>query len=373
MEHPEVTFSLAYVVFVVCFVLTPNEFRSAGVTVQNIFSGWLGSEDLGFVQYHIRRTSVTILVHSVLPLGYYLGMCLAAADKNLWRIHQASDEWRIYFAAAVSLPVISGMLVFYWSRNRWGKHPISKTLAAHALPQSSWRAVASSINTEFRRIDKFATGDPGARVIVTDTWVMKVTTYRVHIALQQDIHLTVTDSKQHELSPDSNTPVQMLTISVASVNPRVKPFDIRLNSVEYGELREKLHAPIRNAANVVIHQTLSDLFLETFKSHVEVNESYSLPSNQDLDPCIGCMQVTANMKLVKLCQDNSDGACQQCYCRPMWCLTCLGKWFASRQDQQHPETWLSSRVPCPTCRARFCILDCCVVRANFRSYEEQPI
>lgn len=54
----------------------------------------------------------------------------------------------------------------------------------------------------------------------------------------------------------------------------------RLNSTEYGELREKLHAPIRNAANVVIHQSLSDLFLETFKSHVEMNTRYSLPRGQ---------------------------------------------------------------------------------------------
>ncbi|XP_036406582.1 E3 ubiquitin-protein ligase TM129 [Megalops cyprinoides] len=362
MERPEAPFTLAYVVFVFCFVFTPNEFRSAGVTVQNLFSGWLGSEDVGFVQYHIRRTSITLLVHSLLPLGYYLGMCIAAPDKNLWYVHSASEGWQLYFAVSVALPLLSWAVVLHWSRIKWGNHPISKNLAAHALPQSGWRAVASSINTEFRRIDKFATGAPGARVIVTDTWVMKVTTYYVHVAQQQDIHLTVVNSKQHELSPDFNTPVQILTISVASINPSVKPFDIRLNSTEYGELREKLHAPIRNAANVVIHQTLSDLFLETFKSYVEANEVYPLPSEQVLEPCIGCMQVNANTKLLRLCQEEGEGECQQCYCRPMWCLTCLGKWFASRQDQQRPETWLSSRVPCPTCRAKFCILDVCIVR-----------
>lgn len=69
MEGPELTFTLAYIAFSFCFVFTPNEFRSAGLTVQNLFSGWLGSEDLGFIQYHIRRTSVTVLVHSALPIG----------------------------------------------------------------------------------------------------------------------------------------------------------------------------------------------------------------------------------------------------------------------------------------------------------------
>ncbi|KAM4051725.1 E3 ubiquitin-protein ligase TM129 [Anomaloglossus baeobatrachus] len=362
MESPAVTFTLAYVVFSVCFVFTPNEFHSAGITVQNLLSGWLGSEDVAFVQYHVRRTTATGVVHSLLPLGYYIGMCFAAPEKQLYYFSSASDGWRVFALLVVLLPTITGVLALYWSQKRWSNHPLSRTLSQHALPHSDWRVVASSINREFRRIDKFATGVTGARVIVTDTWVMKVTTYKLHVAQQQDIHLTVTESRQHELSPDSTTPVQFITIRVASINPNVKPFDIRLNSTEYGDLKEKLHAPIRNAANVVIHQTLSDMFLDTFRSLVEANSVYEMQSNRELEPCIGCMQTIANIKLVKYCQEPNEGECRQCYCRPMWCLTCMGKWFASRQDQQHPETWLSSQVPCPTCRAKFCIVDVCLIR-----------
>ncbi|XP_009469474.1 PREDICTED: E3 ubiquitin-protein ligase TM129 [Nipponia nippon] len=212
--------------------------------------------------------------------GYYLGMCFAAPEKHLCFFYLASKGWKTFFFFAVLFPAVTSALAYYWSRKGWNNHPLARTLAVHALPQSGWRAVASSINTEFRRIDKFATGTPGARVIVTDTWVIKVTTYCLHVAQQQDIHLTVTDSRQHELTPDSNMPVQFLTIRVASINPYVKAFDIRLNSTEYGELREKLRAPISNAANVVIHQSLSDLFLETFTSLVEINQTYPVPSTQ---------------------------------------------------------------------------------------------
>ncbi|XP_014695738.1 E3 ubiquitin-protein ligase TM129 [Equus asinus] len=362
MDSPEVTFTLAYLVFAVCFVFTPTEFYSAGLTVQNLLSGWLGSEDAAFVPYHLRRTAATLLCHSLLPLGYYVGMCFAASEKQLYSPSQAPEAWQLFLMLAVTLPTITCTLIYYWSRDRWAHHPLARTLALYALPQSGWRAVASSVNTEFRRIDKFATGAPGARVIVTDTWVMKVTTYCVYVAQQQDVQLTVTESQQHELSPDSNLPVQLLTIRVASTSPAVRAFDIRLNSTEYGELCEKLRAPIRRAANVVIHQSLGDLFLETFASLVEVNPAYSVPSSQELEACIGCMQTRASVKLVKMCQEVAEGECQQCYCRPMWCLTCMGKWFASRQDPQRPDTWLASRVPCPTCRARFCILDVCTVR-----------
>ncbi|XP_039670263.1 E3 ubiquitin-protein ligase TM129 isoform X3 [Perca fluviatilis] len=279
MESPELTFTLAYIVFSLCFVSTPNEFRSAGLTIQNLFSSWLGSEDVGFIQYHVRRTSITVLVHSALPLGYYMGMCIAAPEKNLGYIHQ-------------------------------------------------------------------------------------VTTYHVYMALQSECHVTVTESRQHQLSPDSASPTQILTLRVDSINPAVRPFDIRLNSTEHAEFREKLHAPIRNSANVVIHQTISELFLEIFRAQVDLNQLYTLPSGQEMEPCIGCMQVPASTKLVRLCHTeggDNESECQQCFCRPMWCLSCLGRWFASRQDQQRPETWLSSRVPCPTCRAKFCILDICMV------------
>ncbi|XP_076992330.1 E3 ubiquitin-protein ligase TM129 [Tamandua tetradactyla] len=362
MDSPEVTFTLAYLVFAVCFVFTPNEFHSAGLTVQNLLSGWLGSEDAAFVSYHLRRTAATLLCHSLLPLGYYVGMCFAASEEWLYAPGRAPEAWRLFLLLALTLPAAACAVICHWARNRWARHPLACTLALYALPHSGWRDVAASVNTEFRRIDKFATGAPGARVVVTDTWVMKVTTYRVHVAQQQDVHLTVTGSRQHELSPDSNLPVQFLTIRVASAHPHVRAFDIRLNSAEYGELCEKLRAPIHSAADVVIRQSLGDLFLETFASLVEVNPAYTVPSSQELEACIGCMQARASVKLVKTCQEAGAGECQQCYCRPMWCLTCLGKWFASRQDQQRPDTWLASRVPCPTCRARFCILDVCAVR-----------
>ncbi|XP_057705355.1 E3 ubiquitin-protein ligase TM129 isoform X2 [Corythoichthys intestinalis] len=294
-----------------------------------------------------------------------MGMCIAAPEKHLRYIHQMSDTWKVFFILSLCLLLASYILIIFWSRRHWHNHPISRALQAHVQPpHSNWRSVASHINTEFRRIDKFATGVPGARVIVTDSWVLKVTTYHVYMAAQRDCHVTVTESRQHQLNPDSASPIQLLTLRVHSINPAVRPFDIRLNSTEYAELREKLHVPIRNSANVVIRQTISELFLETFQAHVNLNQSYSLPSGQEVEPCIGCMQMPANTKLVRLC--HVDGAdveteCEQCFCRPMWCLSCLGRWFASRQDQQRPETWLSSRVPCPTCRAKFCILDVCGV------------
>ncbi|XP_048639986.1 histone RNA hairpin-binding protein isoform X1 [Marmota marmota marmota] len=169
-------------------------------------------------------------------------MCCAASEKRLYSPSQAPEAWQLFLLLAVTLPSVASILIYYWSQDQWTCHPLARTLALYALPQSGWQAVAASINTEFRRIDKFATGVPGARVIVTDTWVMKVTTYRVHVAQQQDVHLTVTESRQHELSPDSNLPVQLLTICVVSASPSVQPFDIRPSSPKRWSLGRKRRA-----------------------------------------------------------------------------------------------------------------------------------
>lgn len=94
---------------------------------------------------------------------------------ELWGSPQVSGSWRIFLLLSLCLHFLSLALVIYWSRRHWHNHPISRALQAHArAPNSSWGAMASSINTEFRRIDKFATGVPGASVIVTDSWVLKV-------------------------------------------------------------------------------------------------------------------------------------------------------------------------------------------------------
>lgn len=72
-----------------------------------------------------------------------------------------------------------------------------------------------------------------------------------------------------------------------------------------------------------------------------------------------------NIKLNRQCPDIGNNGeiipessrCSNCYCRPMWCVDCMAKWFASRQNQFEREIWLQQKCTCPMCRASFCILD----------------
>lgn len=366
MDNPELTaymfYTLLYAFFSVCVVAPPSELVSAGLTVQNLFSSYLGSQELHFVLYHMRRTSVTLIVHSLIPLGYYIGFGCCLQENNLFEWEYLQTEWKVYLSLAFLCPITTITIFYCWSLNNWEQHPIAKHLSHIASEGTTWRDVADSINQEFRRVDKFTSGPHSRQVIITDSWVMKTSTYHVYVAHQNDIDLTLSGTEEHDLSYETSiSAVQYLNITVTPINPAIKPFMIRLNSVEYGELREKLTGPIQNVRNVVIRLSLSDQFLVAFREEVKKNLAFILPPGMEVDTCVGCMQKQADVKLQKLCADVQDEQCSQCYCRPMWCLDCMGKWFASRQDQQTPQVWLSGKSPCPTCRRMFCVLDVCYI------------
>lgn len=69
MASTEIIVTVVYVLLTACLVAPPTEFISAGITVQNLLAPYLGSENMNFVYYHIKRTSFTVLFHSLLPLG----------------------------------------------------------------------------------------------------------------------------------------------------------------------------------------------------------------------------------------------------------------------------------------------------------------
>ncbi|KAJ8316912.1 hypothetical protein KUTeg_004816 [Tegillarca granosa] len=230
MTHSEeavnLLFTLLYIFFSLCLIAPPTEFVSAGITIQNVLSNFLGSEDMNFIYYHIKRTSATVFVHSLFPLGYYVCLGLFSPQLQLFYPWDLNAKWKLFLAICLILPLVAAGLIYYWSRRKWDNHPIARQL--HYLGNGdSWRAVASSINIEFRRFDKFMSGVKGRQVVVTDSWVMKVSTYFVYVAHQNDIHLTLAATEEHSISYESLTSVQYLNMVVQSINQNVKPFTIR--------------------------------------------------------------------------------------------------------------------------------------------------
>lgn len=65
-------FTLFYFLISLCFVFRTNEFISAGLTIEYLFDKYLGSEHENFILYNIKKTSLTLFIHSLLPIGMYV-------------------------------------------------------------------------------------------------------------------------------------------------------------------------------------------------------------------------------------------------------------------------------------------------------------
>ncbi|KAG0710686.1 Transmembrane protein 129 [Chionoecetes opilio] len=354
--------SVVYWLLALIVLFPPCEVAAAGLTIEALLGHWLGSESITLVQYHMRRTAVTLIIHTLLLPGYVV--TLMKSEPWVWdfldvQVHSHTSA--LLLLASLIPTAVLGWVVADWWRSGWCRHPLAARLAVYAPSNSpeAWKSVASDINTEFRRVDKFTSGVSSVyQVVATDNWLLKVTAYQVQLLHLRDAVLSLEGAHTtHGPEPATAPPAQLLTIKVMSVREGAPSFSIRLNSLEFGELERKIVNPVVNARHIVIQQSLSDFFLETFMETIRLNPP-ATPSTTERNLCFGCQQTSANVRLERRCgaTEGSNG-CQECHCRPMWCVSCLGKWFASRQDQHHPESWLGSRCPCPTCRSTFCLLD----------------
>ncbi|XP_023344212.1 transmembrane protein 129 [Eurytemora carolleeae] len=363
-----IVFSLFYFIFCIGFVYQSKEFVGLGLSPENILSikDWVGSEEMDFVNFQIRRSCGTFILHSLLPFGYLIGYSYVTTQLD-GNYSSMTLFWRAWpqmlngLVVSVLIPAALLSLVWYWYTTGWKDHPLVKKMRIYS---EDWKSLSKDLNTEFRRIDKISLSlNPLERLVVTDNWILLLGPWpwSLHISHQSDSSLKLLNYDNHNISTEGELGgTQFLHIEVQSRKPGISSFRFRLNSLEYQNLQDKLTESIQNIKSITIYKTVSERFLDVFKEQVAQNDKVSVAD--ELESCIGCMVETANVKLNRICESSSAGEgvedrCVNCYCRPMWCIDCLGKWWASRQDQSKPETWLGARCPCPTCRSMFCMLD----------------
>lgn len=151
---------VAYVLFALCIAIPPTEFVSAGLTLEYLCKGLLGVEQNAFIAYHLKRTSLTLVVHASLPLGFFV--CLQLIDGSAYSTFFAgfgslSLVWRAVVVTSLLLPLVAGAVVVRWRLGDWKRHPIVRTLRFY---DDDWHQVASRVDAEYCRFDKVQYGVP---------------------------------------------------------------------------------------------------------------------------------------------------------------------------------------------------------------------
>lgn len=342
-----------------------------GFTIENMFSKYLGSEEIMFVHYHINRSCLSMLIHSILPVGYFfIHFFFFEID---WEDEGSFMEqmWWTLNIASMILPLVVMTLIWSYKRKNWSTHPIPKILANYCnTPEQGWEAVAAGINTEFRRSDKLLKQFSSVcKIIATENWIMKTSLYFVHFAHQSDSALIADRSDAHSISMhDTTDSAQFVNIQVKPTRRGVKNFSLRINSLDFKDLQDRINRPIVVLSSVKFHTSLIDRFIEVFETEVKANAKYPITGGLASEFCFACMVKTPDVKINKSCNDGvHEENCTNCFCRPMWCVGCLGRWFASRQNSSERDVWLRKQATCPMCRAKFCILDVCLVNDESQS------
>uniref|UniRef100_A0AAF5PGX6 Transmembrane protein 129 n=2 Tax=Wuchereria bancrofti TaxID=6293 RepID=A0AAF5PGX6_WUCBA len=350
--------TILHLLFTLCIVYPPVEFQRAGFTIQTLFSGILGVERDDFVGYHLRRSVLTRFIHFCSPLFYFVYLSMVLRETIFTLTPQSVLQFGAYVSIAIAGVAAFIMLYHWW--DGFNKHPTVHCLKSYLGSNgSSWRVVAESINGEYRNVlDTLSITLTGIdRVVMTSSWILYVTNYTLTCAQVSDVSLEAIRADEHPISHHTQDggSAQFINICVNSTTQQ-----------SFRDLRNKLDKPIAVAREVVLKQSLNERFVEAFTQQIALNPKYDYDEPERLEPCLGCSTEMSNIKLWKRClndvQDDMDAEgpklhCTQCYCRPMWCDTCMGLIFASKQDPHRPELWMPGKAQCPTCRATFCILD----------------
>lgn len=197
-----------------------------------------------------------LMVHSIVPILYFMIYYLYFGIK-LPKVVFVQYIWYSLIVLAFLLPIFALCLIYYYKQNNWRNHPIAKILQRYSNTPSvpdSWTTVAAEINNEFRRTDKLIkTFSAITKIVVTENWIMKTSLYFVHFAHQSDSALIAVNTDSHNISiQDTNDSAQFVNIQVTPTRDGIKPFKIRINSLDFKELQDRINRPITVCIDLVM-------------------------------------------------------------------------------------------------------------------------
>ncbi|TPP51554.1 Transmembrane protein [Fasciola gigantica] len=315
LDPLEIMYTIIFGLFVACTVFPPLEFVAAGVTLENIFHRFLGSESTNFFEFHLRRTALLRAACSYFVLIYYFAMRYLSESVSLASPNRKAPftSWDLvlWVGFAVATFVSFHTYIFWYDHGSWSGHPTVRMLqkimetqepdaSAESSNQRRWRQLSSSINAECCHMDKFVAGQggighnwPGRRFIVTDSWILasRFTAFTV-IKQSADNLVAILVSSLSVLDPDSfteggrpageNLGTQMVvTVRFVDVQTGVCLLTCGLPASNLDALRAKLQCPLIKARGVDLEPTIVQRFVQAFTEVVD--EGDPIIPDPDLD------------------------------------------------------------------------------------------
>ena len=105
--------TVVYWMFGLIVLFPPSEAAAAGLTIDTLLDQWLGSESITFIQYHMRRTAVTCIVHTLLVPGGWLGGIAWREDVRLMPSYLCRLYVQLHEVLFIIIVIVISVCLFF--------------------------------------------------------------------------------------------------------------------------------------------------------------------------------------------------------------------------------------------------------------------
>uniref|UniRef100_A0A0N5B3P2 Transmembrane protein n=1 Tax=Strongyloides papillosus TaxID=174720 RepID=A0A0N5B3P2_STREA len=336
-------------------IYPPSAFIGTGLTINDLFFYILNHEFDGpsFITRITHKARITLITHIVLATGYFLFMnyiyYINFNDGDIFMLLQMAILYSIAFYV--------GYILFLKANFKNNKDDITIQLHKYARDEDELNDIIAEIDEYYINNVPIVHGDVDhAKIIILGNWLFKMELYGAKIAKLDDTELVLKETPS--ITNKHPALSSLFCVEVRGIDHKYPPFDIILPF----NVLEELNSRVKTSINTLLIEKHNKI-ANTFRERISNNPTYKVRGNEEIDNCLGCLYNKASVIIRRNCtqitNEPNSPPCENCNCRPLWCLRCLALVYESKCGKKIADGMdpLICKANCPTCRAYFCILD----------------
>ncbi|CAI5456125.1 unnamed protein product [Caenorhabditis angaria] len=355
-------------IFLILLIHPPEEFITAlDLSLEGIIKCFkANSKFLEYACFRILCYQTSLFLFPLANSAYFLhGQYFTKG--NVRRFHSRIDYPIVYSTIFIgSLIGAIGFFIFNYDFRNWRFFKIFQNIQDEEADnfdtlnsRINWR------NSYMINISKTL----NKAIYLDEQYFLYVTNFSLVVSRVSDVTITVIDVRMHTLrEEDQDERNQIIKVNISFADEISEPITLALRGSIFQEIYNQHILRISVPENIQLQPNIADRFIVAFSSRVKENQICR--GNEELESCFGCGGNGNQVVLRKKCDNHGDEVyenivgeiidippCEECRCRPMWCVSCMARVFLAKQPKVEKHRWMQGVANCPTCRKTFCIKD----------------
>uniref|UniRef100_A0A0N4ZHF3 RING-type domain-containing protein n=1 Tax=Parastrongyloides trichosuri TaxID=131310 RepID=A0A0N4ZHF3_PARTI len=332
----------------------PPAFIGSGLTLDNLVLLFFKDNNAtSFIAKNIHRAKVTFISHTIIAAGYFSFMT--------YKSYMNFDSSNLIMIIQTIITILAAFYTtfMFYTKVKKNNNPddIILQLSKYASNERELKEIISEIDLNYYNNVPVVYGEvEHSKVVIIGNWLFKMELYGAKVVKLDDTELILKESLNR--FNRGRIMETLYRIQLRGVEYKYDPFEIILSFT----VLEELNTRVRTSIDKLLIEK-HNIITAKFKERISGNPKYYISQDEEIENCLGCLQNKSNVIIRKRCGDvGEEGGvlpCEECNCRSLWCVRCLALIYESKCGKNISDGMLPifCKASCPTCRARFCILD----------------